>query len=162
MTKYLVERYNPIRLYNTCPLKQKLFGWFIYKDFLRATCWNNRTLRVESTGGKTVHKLFVGGVLLNRHREDENSWTYLHLYTATCDPFDWYKYNSCRQSIMIVVVIKRSESSMTYFISEGMWYQEHLHMNIEAHTRIPGVIESPHYDHSATLYIEIARQQHMR
>ena len=48
--------------YGICPLKQNLFGWFTYKGFLTATCWNNRTVRVKSAAGKTVHKLFVGCV----------------------------------------------------------------------------------------------------
>ena len=30
--------------------------------FLTTTCWNNRVVRVESAAGKTVHKLFVGGL----------------------------------------------------------------------------------------------------
>ena len=83
MAKYVVEWYHPIGLFNKqtyivpvnpvviiffhlqyriCPLKQDLFGWFIYRDFLTATCWNNRSVRVDSATGKTVHKLFVGGV----------------------------------------------------------------------------------------------------
>ena len=86
MTKYVVEWYNSIGLFNKqayivpvnpiviifyhqqyriCPLKQSLFGWFTYRGFLTATCWNNRNVRVESTAGKTVHKLFVGGVYPN-------------------------------------------------------------------------------------------------
>ena len=47
-------------------MKQNLFGWFTYRGFLTATCWNNRNVRVESAAGKTVHKLFVGGVHLCR------------------------------------------------------------------------------------------------
>ena len=83
MAKYVVEWYNSIGLFNKpayivpvnpiviifchkqyriCPLKQNLFGWFTYRGFLTATCWNNRNVRVESVAGKTVHKLFVGGV----------------------------------------------------------------------------------------------------
>ena len=89
MTKYVVEWYNSIGLFNKqayivpvnpiviifyhqqyriCPLKQSLFGWFTYRGFLTATCWNNRNVRVESTAGKTVHKLFVGGVYLTKKR----------------------------------------------------------------------------------------------
>ena len=85
MTKYVVEWYNSIGLFNKqayivpvnpiviifyhqqyriCPLKQSLFGWFTYRGFLTATCWNNPNVRVESKAGKTVHKLFVGGVCI--------------------------------------------------------------------------------------------------
>ena len=83
MAKYVVEWYNSIGLFNKqtyivsvnpiviffchkqyriCPLKHNLFGWFTYRGSLTATCWNNRNVRVESAAGKTVHKLFVGGV----------------------------------------------------------------------------------------------------
>ena len=86
MAKYVVEWCNSIGLFNKqtyivpvnpiviicChyqyrifPLKQNLFGWFTYRCFLTATCWNNRNVRVESAAGKTVHKLFVGGVCLS-------------------------------------------------------------------------------------------------
>ena len=39
--------------------KQNLFGRFIYKGVQTATSWNNRTVRVESAGGKTVHIFFL-------------------------------------------------------------------------------------------------------
>ena len=35
------------------------------QGFLTATCWNNRTIKVKFAAGKTVHKLFVGGVFVN-------------------------------------------------------------------------------------------------
>ena len=48
--------------YGTRPLKQNLFGWFIYTAFVTVNCWNNCTVRVVSAAPQTVHKLFVGGV----------------------------------------------------------------------------------------------------
>ena len=80
--KYVVEWYNSIVFfkqtyiilgnpiviifwhsqYGTRPLKQNLFGWFIYTAFLTVNCWNNCTVRVVSAAPQTVHKLFVGGV----------------------------------------------------------------------------------------------------
>ena len=44
------------------PNEQNVFGWFSFKGFLTVNCWNNRIVKVESATGKTVHKLFVGGV----------------------------------------------------------------------------------------------------
>ena len=99
MTKYVVEWYNSIGLFNKqayivpvnpiviifyhqqyriCPLKQSLFGWFTYRGFLTATCWNNRNVRVESTAGKTVHKLFVGGVsAANAAKQLQSKWSHV-------------------------------------------------------------------------------------
>ena len=56
----------PLTIQNM-PLWQNLFGWFTYKGFLTANFWNNRIVRVESAAGKTVHKLFVGGVWLKKY-----------------------------------------------------------------------------------------------
>ena len=102
--KYVVQWYNSIALFNKqtyivsvnqvviffchqrhriCPLKQNLFGWFTKKGFLTATCWNNRFARVESAPGKTVHKLFVGGVHLSM-RDKWKSKRLLWRYEIFC------------------------------------------------------------------------------
>ena len=51
--------------YTICPSKQNFFGWFTYKGFLTATCWNNLPVRVETVAGETVHN-FLWPVYLIR------------------------------------------------------------------------------------------------
>ena len=65
--------------YRICLLKQNLFGWFTYKGCLTATCWNNRTVRVESAPGKTFHKLLVGGVY------SQSCVVFTHVYRKVID-----------------------------------------------------------------------------
>ena len=105
----------------TCPLKQTLFGWFIYKGFLTVTSRNIRTVRVVSAAAKTVHKLFVGDVWQWISWIDV-IWTVSYQNTSFSLRYASYILRPPLKNELLLIRQDFSPQKHTHFLKRGMRY----------------------------------------
>ena len=126
MAKFVVEWYNSIGLFNkqtyivpvnpisvifchkqyrACPLKQNFFGWFTYKGFLAATCWNNRTVRLESAAGKPsinfLWAVYMVYTLKTKSHHDANSVVIDGTSGCRYDKHQCWAWRQCREIALV-------------------------------------------------------------